>query len=72
VIYGSDGYLYYGGTGLIAYAPGKEPDWFVRLNICGAEGYMHEEVKDRQLYTWVLVCNRELQEAYFFSFKGDN
>jgi len=72
VIYGSDGYLYYCGTGLVVYARGKEPEWFVRLKICGAEGHLYEEVKDRQRYTWVLVCNRDLGEAYVLSFKGDN
>lgn len=56
---------------LLVYPPGKEPDWFTRRKICGREGYAYDEVKSGKLYTWVLVCDRKLGEAYFFAFKGD-
>jgi hypothetical protein len=65
------GNLYFGNTGLSVYPPGEEPAWFIGWELRGSEGYAYEEVKGGKSYTWVLIFNQELEEAYFFSYKGD-
>jgi len=49
----------------------KAPTWFTPKRLFGLEGYEFHEEKYHQLYTWVVLYNAELGEAYVLAFNGD-
>jgi hypothetical protein len=60
------------GGGIAVYAPGREPSWFTPRKWLGRmQAYEAHEVKYGDLYTWLLLYNEQLGEAYFLAFKGD-
>jgi len=58
---------------MIVYPGGgeKAPAWFTPKRLFGLEGYEFHEQKYRYLYTWVVLYDAELGEAYVLAFNGD-